>query len=165
VHADVVSSGTGAMSQKRQALFNHGYADARTAKAAPDRSESVENLTRARYKLPQATAEALAAFVTKHAKNEIEIKVEGEPAIVTASPEDQSCIGQFIHLLGPATERRALPAVREGSSNDSLTPPIGRTSLTPEPGPEPTPIIPAGVDGTPASQPPTSPALPDAKRR
>jgi hypothetical protein len=124
VHADVVSSGTGTMSQKRQALFSRSYAVARTADGSPDRSESVENLTRARYKLPQATAEALAAFVTKHAKSEIEIKVEGETAIVTASPEDQSRIGQFIHLLGPATERRALPDVREGSSGESLLPSV-----------------------------------------
>ncbi len=123
VYADVVNVGVGRPPQDRQTLFSRSYAVARTAKETPDRSESVETLTRAKYKLPQATAEALAVFLKQHAKSEIEIKVEGETVIVTASPDDQSRIGQFIRLLGPAAERRVLPEVREGSSGESLLPP------------------------------------------
>ncbi|MBI3466919.1 MAG: M56 family metallopeptidase [Planctomycetes bacterium] len=55
-------------------------------------------VSRARYKLPKAKAEALAAFLSEHMKSPVEVKVDDDSLTVTASPEEQATIGQFIAL-------------------------------------------------------------------
>jgi hypothetical protein len=55
-------------------------------------------LNRATYKLPRAKAEALAAFLREHMKSPVEVKVEDDSLIVTAAPDSQVTIGQFIAL-------------------------------------------------------------------
>jgi hypothetical protein len=58
----------------------------------------VQTLTRATYRLPQPKAEALANFLRDHMKASIEARIEGENLIVTASPQAQAAIEQFIAL-------------------------------------------------------------------
>ncbi|HWB11879.1 MAG TPA: M56 family metallopeptidase [Pirellulales bacterium] len=62
-------------------------------------SYDVETLTRARYKLSEATANALASFVKEHVKSDVEVRVAGETLTVIASQEDQMKMGAFIELL------------------------------------------------------------------
>lgn len=69
----------------------------------PGGGESVEALTRSRYKLPQETADALAVFIKQFVKTEVEAKAEGEMLTVTASREDQARIAAFLQLLRDAT--------------------------------------------------------------
>lgn len=89
-------------------------------------SERVETLTRARYKLPEATAAALAAFIKEQVKTDAEAKADGETLTVTASEEDQSRIAGFVELLREhrATVRiendlRALPVQPAGTGQPS----------------------------------------------
>jgi hypothetical protein len=69
----------------------------------PVGDESVETLTRARYKLPQETADALAVFIKQFVKSEVEAKAEGETLTVTASRDDQARIAAFLLLLKDAS--------------------------------------------------------------
>lgn len=69
-------------------------------------NESVETLTRARYKLPQDAGVALAAFIKQFADADVEARAEGETLTVTASPDDQRRIAAFVELLkGPSAEK------------------------------------------------------------
>jgi beta-lactamase regulating signal transducer with metallopeptidase domain len=73
----------------------------------------VQTLTRATYRLPQAKAEAMAAFLREHMKTPVEAKIEGDNLVVTASPGAQSIIEQFIGLSeGIAPEHAVHPSVR-----------------------------------------------------
>ena len=88
------------------------------------RDYEVETLTRARYKLPEATAKALASFIQEHVKSDVETKVEGDTLSVTASNEDQMRIAAFIELLReqvrtlgvpgqPKADHQSLPTIEE----------------------------------------------------
>jgi hypothetical protein len=58
------------------------------------------NLSRRTYQLPQAKAEALAAFFRDHVKAEvIETQVDGDRLTVTTTPEVQKGIGQLVSSL------------------------------------------------------------------
>ena len=65
----------------------------------PQGDVGVEALTRARYKLTDATASALATFIKEHARTEVETKVDGDTLTVIASADDQAKIGAFVDLL------------------------------------------------------------------
>jgi uncharacterized repeat protein (TIGR01451 family) len=92
---------------------------------ATERDEAVETLTRARYRLPQTKAEALATFLKEHADSEVEARLAGETLIVTASPDAQARIGQFIKLLLP----KVVPA-RPPASGDAAFPVRTRAKTT-----------------------------------
>lgn len=66
-------------------------------------------LSRTRYNLPAATAQALGKFLQEHVKTPaIETKVDGDTLTITTTPEVQRGIGQFIALIGgkgPPRER------------------------------------------------------------
>lgn len=58
-------------------------------------------LSRTRYSLPAAQAEALSKFLQEHVKTPvIETKADGDSLTVTTTPEVQRSIGQFIALIG-----------------------------------------------------------------
>jgi hypothetical protein len=85
---------------------------------------TVETLTRARYKLSQETAEALATFMGQHVKRDVQVQVAGETLTVIASQEDQAKIGAFIELLdneqgaaGPGPQP-GLPGMQPGANPD-----------------------------------------------
>lgn len=65
----------------------------------PHLPADIETLTRARYKLPAATAEALASFIGKYVDAHLDASTDGETLTVTASQEDQLRIASFIELL------------------------------------------------------------------
>lgn len=81
----------------------------------------VQTLTRAKYRLNAAKAEALAEFVKAHVTAEVDTKVEGDLLIVTAAPDIQQRIGQFVKLM-QESPKTAPP--------QSLNPP-GASSLAP----------------------------------
>ncbi|HVA45892.1 MAG TPA: hypothetical protein VNH11_05845 [Pirellulales bacterium] len=58
-----------------------------------------ETLTRARYKLPNAVAEALASFIKENFRSNVDAKVEDATLTVTAPEEDQVRIAGCIELL------------------------------------------------------------------
>jgi hypothetical protein len=62
-------------------------------------NDPVETLTRAKYKLTEATATALASFIKEHVKSEVDTKVDGDTLTVIASAEDQAKVGAFVDLL------------------------------------------------------------------
>ncbi len=99
-------------SAKRQAVVvTHGSSALPRSVGATEQGEVVETLTRARYRLPQTKAEALAAFLKEHVGSEVEARLDGETLIVTASPDVQARIGQFIKLLLPKeVPARAAPS-------------------------------------------------------
>lgn len=71
-------------------------------------NDQVVNLTRAKYSLPHAKAEALAAFLREHVKAEVlETKVEGESLIVTTTPAVQQAIGTLITVIQGKTTGKA----------------------------------------------------------
>jgi len=59
----------------------------------------VQTLGRGTYKLPQAKAEALAAFLREQLADDVDVKVQGDSLIVTAAPETLSSITHFIVLF------------------------------------------------------------------
>ncbi|HVX10217.1 MAG TPA: M56 family metallopeptidase [Pirellulales bacterium] len=63
------------------------------------REDDIVTLTRAKYKLPDGAASALAAIVKDFVKKDIEARVEGETLTVIASEEDQARIRAFVVLL------------------------------------------------------------------
>lgn len=73
----------------------------------PHRSYQVETLTRAKYKLPEATAQALASFIQEHVKGDVEARVSGDTLTVIALQEDQARIDAFIGLLGESARPAA----------------------------------------------------------
>src|SRR5262249_14220522 len=57
-------------------------------------------LTRKTYALPQAKAEALAAFLREYVKAAVlETKVDGDSLTITTTPEVQKGIGQLLSVL------------------------------------------------------------------
>ena len=68
--------------------------------AAPGASD-VELLVRATYDLPPSKAKALRALLEESVSVDVETKLEGHRLTVTASPEAQRSIGQFIAVLMP----------------------------------------------------------------
>lgn len=103
----------------------------------------IETLTRAKYKLPSGRAEALAAFIKQHVKEDVETRIDGETLVVTATADDQARIGQFVQLLKKTPEVREQPEDAQGKSNDPFTPPIAVDSGFPLPVDEP--IAPASA--------------------
>ena len=75
--------------------FQHAYGMMPWGQGA----DPVEALTRAKYKLTEATATALASFIKEHVKSEVDTKVDGDTLTVIASAEDQAKIGAFVDLL------------------------------------------------------------------
>lgn len=108
-------------------------------------SEGVEQTTliRAKYTLPAAKAESLAAFIAQHLPD-VDAKSAGDSLTVTATPDAQGAIGQFVALL-----KRAAPAPAD--PNAAATEPKA-VPLVPQPVPE---------SGTTSAEPAaTVPALP-----
>jgi beta-lactamase regulating signal transducer with metallopeptidase domain len=68
----------------------------------------VQTLNRATYKLPPAKAEALNNFLREHLSDDVDVKVQGDTLVVTASPETQSTITQFIELFQKAQPKPML---------------------------------------------------------
>jgi hypothetical protein len=101
----VWASSDGSGQQPRYNAFVRYY-----AAAGATRSPNVETLTRARYKLAEATAAALATFIKEHVKADIEARVDGDKLTVIASQEDQARIAGFIELLDEANGLHDLPA-------------------------------------------------------
>lgn len=83
-----------------------GFLANNSSQAERRRDHAVETLTRARYKLSEPTASALASFIQEHVKGDVEARVAGDTLTVIASQEDQAKIGAFVELLdderGPA---------------------------------------------------------------
>jgi beta-lactamase regulating signal transducer with metallopeptidase domain len=81
---------------------------ARTQKGSAD--SDVQMLSRGSYAMPKPKADALAAFLREHMKATVEVSVKDDDGktslVVTASPEVQAVIGQFIAL----SEGRQPPA-------------------------------------------------------
>lgn len=123
-HANVVSARMTAVPGKRHAVVvAHGTsAFAQSVGRVTEQGEAVETLTRARYRLPQAKAEALAAFLKEHVGSEVEARLDAETLIVTASRDDQARIGQFIKLLSPKQVPARPAAVNSSSSNPFAAP-------------------------------------------
>jgi hypothetical protein len=71
-------------------------------------------LSRGTYKLPHGKAEALATFLREHLTDDVDVKVEGDSLIVTATPEVQASITEFVTLFQNRSEK-ASPA--KSSSN------------------------------------------------
>jgi beta-lactamase regulating signal transducer with metallopeptidase domain len=62
--------------------------------------EQEVSLSRATYKLPQATADALAKFLREHVKAQVmETKIEGDSLTVTTTPDAQKAIKGLIGLI------------------------------------------------------------------
>ena len=79
--------------------INRTLGESRRAESvAGEGASNVQMLSRATYKLPKDKAEALAAFLREHMKSPVEVKVDVDSLIVTASPEEQAILGQFIAL-------------------------------------------------------------------
>lgn len=92
-----------------------GPANVRHAKVAANHGDAeIETLTRARYKLPEGTAQPLSDFIRQHVTADVEVSVEGETLTVIASSEVQSRIAGFIHLVG---KRPAPEADKKGADN------------------------------------------------
>ena len=62
-------------------------------------AKDVQPLIRATYELPPSKAKALTSFLKEMAGEQVETRVEGRDLIVTATPEAQGAIGQFIAVL------------------------------------------------------------------
>jgi hypothetical protein len=169
LHADVAQAGRAEIAAdadgRRAVTIAKNYTAVRQLENAPGRGELVETLTRVKYKLPQAKAQALAAFLQEHVGGDVETKVDGETLTVTAVPDHQARIGQFIQLLEPSPRRPEQPGERRQSSNDRyapLTPSVAPTRAIREAapavlGPSSSSLPPASP---PVSRPPTPAATP-----
>ena len=125
-HANVVNARMTAVPRIRHAVVaTHGTSAFPRSVGVTEQGEAVETLTRARYRLPQTKADALAAFLKEHAGGEVEARLDGETLIVTASPDAQARIGQFIKLLLP----KGVPA-RPLASGDVAYPVRTRVKTT-----------------------------------
>jgi hypothetical protein len=157
LHADVAQAGRAELAAdadgRRAVMIAKGYVTSRQPEKAPGRGELVETLTRVKYKLPQAKAEALAAFLKSNASGDVETKIDGETLTVTASPDHQARIGQFIQMLEPAPQRQPQPGDRPRSSSNHdpfSTPPVAPAT---NPGVDAhiLPPAPAGLPPTPGT--------------
>lgn len=117
---------------------------------SPNAAGEIENLTRAKYKLPSGRADALAAFIKAQVKEDVETRVDGETLIVTATADDQTRIGQFVQLLKKTPEEPGLrqdnvqgstfyPSAQPVAVDAGLPAPVG------EPVPEIQPVLPASA--------------------
>ncbi|MEX2119878.1 MAG: M56 family metallopeptidase [Pirellulales bacterium] len=109
----------------------------------------MQMLSRAKYRLPEGKAEALAAFIQEHVKAEVDTKVDGEVLIITAEPHAQTAIAQFIRLMDPRqpTQARNVPTPTPAAPQEPGTalPAAPRQSVVPPP-----PAAPSA----PATEPP-----------
>jgi beta-lactamase regulating signal transducer with metallopeptidase domain len=126
----------------------------------PSEGVELQTLTRAKYKLSAARAEALATLLTAQTGGDVEVRVENELLVITAPPEAQQSIGAFIQFLGRYPEPTSDDPVGfsdPGDPNFPGTP--GAPSRSYEPEYESAPLLPGGA-GPSTVEPRVYPLLP-----
>lgn len=84
----------------------YGPVDAMGVSALFEPGVEVLTLTRAKYKLAPARADAMAQLLSNQLSGEVEVRIENGLLVITTTPESQQAIGAFLQFLGrfPASE-------------------------------------------------------------
>src|SRR5205807_10135558 len=86
------------------------------------KSDNVVNLVRSTYKLPQAKAEVLAAFLREHVKAKvIETKVEGNSLTITTTLETQKAVDV---LMGVILDKATAAKDKTGATRETWVQPV-----------------------------------------
>ena len=107
----------------------------------------LQTLTRAKYKLSAARAEALATLLTAQTGGDVEVRVENELLVITATPEAQQSIGAFIQFLSrfPEKTRRVSGDSYDSGDTYDATVPGGGGGPPSDGDPRVYPLLPPGV--------------------